>query len=240
MFELIGVLLPRPAVANIDRLDQSSDKACRLVVSLPDLLFISARLDLLYPKHLTFALSNSLPSLSQVADLGAWYIVIPFLIFLFPKHLTFVLSNSLLYPSLSQAPNLGALYIVIPSCYFRGSFSIRTFLVQAHNPKYPNLVHKARGHCTLVSMCGSIWNKSTLAFSLQNLTNFDSHEWSMWKTYKICLILFFLILFVQTCLNLSNSTLTMPQSSSSIPAINCSFSQSARPKREKSQTMAVS
>ena len=82
MFELIGVLLPRPAVANIDRLDQSSDKACRLVVSLPDLLFISARLDLLYPKHLTFALSNSLPSLSQVADLGAWYIVIPFLIFL--------------------------------------------------------------------------------------------------------------------------------------------------------------
>ena len=98
MFELIGVLLPRPAVANIDRLDQSSDKACRLVVSLPDLLFISARLDLLYPKHLTFALSNSLPFLSQVADLGAWYIVIPFFIFLYPMHLTFVLVNSLLYP----------------------------------------------------------------------------------------------------------------------------------------------
>ena len=98
MFELIDVLLPRPAVANIDRLDQSSDKACRLVVSLPDLLFISARLDLLYPKHLTFALSNSLPSLSQVADLGAWYIVIPFFIFLYPMHLTFVLGNSLFYP----------------------------------------------------------------------------------------------------------------------------------------------
>ena len=99
MFELIGVLLLRPVVANIDRLDQSSDKACRLVVSLPDLLFISVRLDLLYPKHLTFVLSNSLlyPSLSQIADLGAWYILILFFIFLSPKHLTFVLGNSLLY-----------------------------------------------------------------------------------------------------------------------------------------------
>ena len=77
MFELIGVLLLRPAVANIDRLDQSSDKACRLVVSLPDLLFISVRLDLLYPKHLTLMLSNS-----------------P----LYPIHLTFCFghSNSLL------------------------------------------------------------------------------------------------------------------------------------------------
>ena len=77
--------------------------------SLPSCRFLARSsfyqsLDLLYPKHLTFVLSNSLPSLSQVADLGAWYIVIPFLIFLFPKHLTFVLSNSLLYPSLSQAP----------------------------------------------------------------------------------------------------------------------------------------
>ena len=100
MFELIGVLLPRPAVANIDRLDQSSDKACRLVVSLPDLLFIFVRLDLLYPKHLTFVLSNSLlyPSLSLVADLGAWYIAIPFFIFVYLKHLTFVFGNSLLYP----------------------------------------------------------------------------------------------------------------------------------------------
>ena len=100
MFELIGVLLLRPAVANIDRLDQSSDKACRLVVSLPDLLFISVRLDLLYPKHLTFVLSNSLlyPSLSQLSDLA-----IPFFIFVYPKHLTLMLCN---FPSLSQSSNL--------------------------------------------------------------------------------------------------------------------------------------
>ena len=72
--------------------------------SLPSCRFLARssfylRLDLLYPKHLTFVLSNSLlyPSLSQIADLGAWYILILFFIFLSPKHLTFVLGNSLLY-----------------------------------------------------------------------------------------------------------------------------------------------
>ena len=149
MFELIGVLLLRPVVANIDRLDQSSDKACRLVVSLPDLLFISVRLDLLYPKHLTFVLSNSLlyPSLSQLSDLA-----IPFFIFVYPKHLTLMLCNSPLYPiHLTFCFGHSNSLLLLPWFYF-----YQYFFGQAHNPKYSNLVNKARGHCFIVSMCDSI------------------------------------------------------------------------------------
>ena len=177
-----------------------------------------------FPCQISF-LSPSRPSLSQAPDLRA--IVIPFCILLYPKWPSLVLCTFFIFLNSNS-------FLLLPWFYFYRNFFWPTLITRS------TLTWSTRLENIIVSMFGSIQNKYTLAFSFQNLTHFGSHEWSMWNTSMSCLILIFLFLFVQTCLNLSNSTLTMPQSSSSIPAINCAFSRSARPKGEKSQTMSVS